>query len=106
MIFKVGSEVVAHHPGSIDDSDVEEIKDENVSLNERTPHQKNVQNKANTGEGPYETPVVLRTMPWAPSVVQDDDTEADDSETERDVTTKKATRVSSGDRDNLNVDID
>ena len=86
MIFKVGSEVVAHHPGSVDDSDVEEIKDENASLNERTPCQKNIQSKANTGEGPYETPVVLQTMPWALSVVQDDDTEAD--ETERDVATR------------------
>jgi hypothetical protein len=53
--------------------------------------------KANTSKVPYETPVILRTKPWAPSEVQDD-TDVEDSEIERLVSKfqKKVTKVSSG----------
>jgi hypothetical protein len=103
MIFQVGSEVVTHKPVANVDSDVEdEPEGENDSLYERTPRQQDVKRgKANTSEGPYETPAILRTKPWAPSVVEAGDTEAEDSEIERVVITpakgKKAMRVSSGD---------
>ena len=95
MIFQVGPDVVTHKPGADGDSDVEEVDGEN----KRTPRQQNVkQSKADTSEGPYKTPVMLRTKPWAPSV-QVDDTEVEDSEIEKDVIMKrkKATRVSSRD---------
>jgi hypothetical protein len=98
MIFQVDSEVITRKPGADSDSDVEEVEGENDGLNERTPRQQNIQqNKVNTSEGPYETPVILRTKPWAPSVAQLDDTDAEDSEIERVVVTKrtKVTRVSS-----------
>ena len=75
MIYEVGSEVITHKPES-DVEYVDELKDEN----EKTPRQQ--ESKAAT-EGPYETPVVLRTRPWAPPVAIPDDTEADDSEAER-----------------------
>ena len=101
MIFQVGSEIVTHKPETDGNSDVEEVEGGNDTL-ERTPRQQYVKQgnlKANTSEGPYETPVILRTNPWAPSVVQVDDTDVEDSEVERVVITKskKATRVSSGD---------
>jgi len=106
MIFQVGSEVLTHKPGAGGDTDVEEVEGEN-DLNEKTPRQKKVkQSKAGDSEEPYETPVILRTKPWAPSVAQVDDTEADseDSEIERLVTTKrkKTTRVSSEDTHGVN----
>jgi hypothetical protein len=101
MIFQVGSEAVTHKPRVDGDTYVEEVdKGENDALDERTPRQQDVKRgKATTdSEGPYETPVVLRTKLWAPSV-QVDDTEVEDSEYERVVITKKmkATRVSSED---------
>lgn len=98
MIFQVGSEVVTHKPGANVDSDVEdEPEGESDKLNEITPRQQHVKRgKANTREGSYETPVILRTKPWAPSV-EVDDTEAEDSEIERIVVIKgkKAEKVSS-----------
>jgi hypothetical protein len=67
-----------------------------------TPRQRDVkQGGPNTGEGPYETPVVLRTKRRAQTVqLEVDDTEAEDSEIEREVRKvimkrKKATKVSS-----------
>jgi hypothetical protein len=106
MIFEVGSEIVTHKPGADHhhhaadgNSDIEEVDGGND--NERTSHQKNVKHGAtNVSEEPYKTPVILRTKPWAPSVAQVDDTDAENSEIERVVITK-ATRVSSG--DNLNT---
>ena len=100
MIFQDGSEVVTHKPGANGDTDVEEVEGENDGFNEKTPRQQKVKIDANTSEGPYETPVILRTKPWAPLVAEVDDTEADESEIERVVIMKrkKATaRVSSGD---------
>jgi hypothetical protein len=94
MIFQFGSDIVTHKPQANSNSDVEEIVGENDNLNERTPRQQ--KNKANTYEGPYKTPVILREKPWAPSVVQDGDNEADDSEIERHLIAIKE-RVSSGD---------
>jgi hypothetical protein len=97
MIFQVGSEAVTHKPRVDGDTYVEEVdKGENDALDERTPRQQDVKRgKATTdSEGPYETPVVLRTKLWAPSV-QVDDTE-EESEFERVVVTKKM-KVSSGD---------
>jgi hypothetical protein len=107
MIFQVGSEAIIHKPasGAENDSDVEEVDDEDDTSDARTPRQQDVKRgKATTdSEGPYETPVVLRTKLWAPPV-QVDDTEAEDSEFERvDIEKIKATRVSSGDNA---VDID
>ena len=93
MIFQAGSEIVTHKPGADDKSDIEVDGEDN---NERTPRQKNVkQSTTIISEEPYETPVILRTKPWAPSVAQVNDTEAEDSEFERVVITrrKKATRV-------------
>jgi hypothetical protein len=85
MIFQVDSEIFTHKPGANNDSDVEvEVEDEN----EKTPRQKKdgiKQGKPDTSEEPYETPAILRTKRWAPSVAQVDDTEADDSEIEREV---------------------
>lgn len=100
MIFQVGSKIVTHKPAANGNSDVEEVEGENDSLNQRTPRQQNVkQSKANTSEEPlaYETPVILREKPWAPSVVQDNDTDEEDSEIERLVIAmrKKAAKVSS-----------
>ena len=100
MIFQVGSEVVTHKPGAEGDTDhVEEVEGENDTLDERTPRQQDVKRGTATAdsEGPYETPVVLRSKLWAPPV-QVDDTEAE-SELERLVITKKikATKVSSED---------
>jgi hypothetical protein len=111
MIYHDGSKVVALKPGADDNSFVEEVRveDEDDNLDERTPRQRNVKkHMADTShdddpEGPYKTPVVLRTKPWAPSVMPDD-TEADDSEIERIVSKlrkRKVTKVSSG--DNLNT---
>jgi hypothetical protein len=103
MIFQVGSEAVTHKPGAEGDSDVEEVEGENDTLYARTPRQQDIkQGKATTGsEGPYETPVVLRTKLWAPPV-QVDDTEAEESEFER-VEKIKAARVSSVDIDALRL---
>jgi hypothetical protein len=107
MIFQAGSELATHKPGAKGNSEsgvevLEEVegKSDSDTLNERTPRQQdNKRGKANTvtSEGPYETPVILRTKPWTPSAEQVDDTEADDSETERVVIMKKkkATTVSS-----------
>jgi len=100
LIFQVGSEIVTHKPGADGNSDIEKVDGEND--NERTPRQRDVRRSTTNiiSEEPYETPVILRTKPWAPSVAQVDDTDAEDSEvviTKR----KKATRVSSG--DNLNT---
>lgn len=98
LIFQEGSEVLTYRPEALD---VEVIGGGNDSPNERTPRQRQQnfkQGNADTNEGPYETPVVLRTKPWASSQdYQDDDTEAEDSEIERIVVAKrkKATRVSS-----------
>jgi hypothetical protein len=101
MIFQVGSEAVTHKPGAEGDTDVEEVEDENDSLDERTPRQQDgKRGKVTTdSEGPYETPVVLRTKLWVPPVQVDNDAEAGESEFETVVITKKinATRVSSGD---------
>jgi hypothetical protein len=98
MIYRDGSKLVTRKPGADENSHVEEVEGENDNSNERTPRQRNIKKKmADTGdslEGPYETPVVLRTKPWAPSVVPDDD--SDDSEIERMVRKlrkKKVTRV-------------
>ena len=93
MIFQVGSEIVTHKPGADDKSDIETVDGEND--NERTPRQKNAkQSITNISEELYKTPVILRTKPWAPSVAQVDDTDAEGSEVERVVITrKKATRV-------------
>jgi hypothetical protein len=102
LIFQVGSEIVTHRHGADGNSDIEKVDGEND--NERTPRQKNVQQSTtNINEEPYETPVILRTKPWAPSVARVDDTDPEDSEIERVVIPKrkKATRVSSG--DNLNA---
>jgi hypothetical protein len=97
MIYQVGPDVLTHKPGADGDYDVEEVD----GKNERTPRQNVKQSKADTSEGPYETPVILRTKPWAPSV-QVDDTEVEDSEIENVITkSKKAKRVSSGARANL-----
>jgi len=93
MIFQAGSEIVTHKPGVDDKSYIEVDGEDN---NERTPRQKNdKQTTTIISEEPYETPVILRTKPWAPSVAQVDDTDAEDSEFERVVITrrKKATRV-------------
>jgi hypothetical protein len=109
MVFEVGNEIVTRRPGVDGNFHVEEVQ-EVEGENERTPRQQNVKkSKADTSDGegpvgPYETPVVLRTKPWTPSVVQDD-TEADDSEIERMaiiLKRKRAARLSSG--DNLNAD--
>ena len=97
MIFQVASEIVTQKPGADGNSDVEKVDGEND--NERTPRQKDVKQSTTNmiSEEPYETPVILRTKPWAPSVAQVDDTDSEDSEIERVVITKrkKATRVSS-----------
>lgn len=102
MIFQVGSELATHKPGANGSTSVEipeeaEGESDSNTIGERTPRQQDdKRGKANTSEGPYETPVILRTKRWTPSVAQVDDTEADDSETERVVMMKrkKATRVS------------
>ena len=98
MIFQVGSKVFTHKPRANDDSDVEEVEGEGDSLNEITPCQQGIEQcKASTGTGPYEMPVILQTKHWALSVVQVENTEAEDSEIEREVIgkRKKAIRVSS-----------
>jgi hypothetical protein len=105
MILQVGSELTTHRPGAKGNSGVEVLEEieaksdsDTDTMNERTPRQQdNKRGKANTSEGPYETPVILRAMPRALLAAQADDTEADDSETERLVMIKrkKATRVSS-----------
>lgn len=101
MVFEVGNEIVTHRPGVNRNFHVEEVE-EVEGENERTPRQQNSKAATSDGDGPvgpYETPVVLRTKPWAPSVVQED-TEADDSEIERIANVlkmKRAARVSSGD---------
>jgi hypothetical protein len=98
MIFQVGSEAVTHKPGAEGDTDVEWVEGANDTLDERTPHQQDVKRRKATSdsEGPYETPVVLRTKLWVPPV-QVDDTEAGESDFETVVIKKiKATRVSSG----------
>ena len=74
LIFQAGSEIVTHKPGADGNSHIEEVDDEND--NERTPRQKNVKQSI-ISEKPYETPLILRTKPWAPSVAQVDDTDAD-----------------------------
>jgi hypothetical protein len=91
LIFQVGSEVFTHKPR------VEEDKGENDDIDEKTPRRQDFQqSNANTGEGPYETPVILRTKLWVPPVAND--TEADDSEIEREAIMKrkkgKKTKVS------------
>lgn len=99
MMFQVGSEVLTRKPGADGNSEFEEDEGGN---NEKTPRQQDVKRgKADTSEGPHETPVILRTKPWAPSVAQVDDTEAEDSEIERVVIAKrKKTTVSSDNTDN------
>lgn len=111
MIYEVGAKVVTLSPEGDGETIVEEAEGENDNLDEKTPQQQNVKKSmASTSDAPYhpyETPVVLRTKPWAPSVVPDD-TETDDSELERMISRlkeKKAAmaqaRVSS--EDNLNT---
>jgi hypothetical protein len=104
MIFQVGSEAVTQKPRAEGDTDVEWVEGENNTLDERTPRQQDVKrrkattasDRASDSEGPYETPVVLRTKLWVPPV-QVDDTEAGESDIETVVIKKiKATRVSSG----------
>jgi hypothetical protein len=90
LIFQVGSEVFTHKPRADGGSGVGEDEGENydTSIDEKTPRRRDFQHSnANTNEGPYETPVILRTKPWVPPVA--DDTEADDSEIERDAIMKR-----------------
>jgi hypothetical protein len=97
MMFQIGSKVVTRRPGDDNDSDVEAEGDDEGE-NKITPRQQNFkQGGVDGNEGPYETPFILRTKPWAPSVQVEKDTEAEDSEIEREVRRekKKATRVSS-----------
>ena len=105
VIFQVGSEIVTHKPGADGNSHIEDVDDEND--NERTPRQKYVKQSI-ISEKPYETPLILQTKPWAPSVAQVDDTDAEDSdsEIERVVITKrtKVTRVSSGVQETMMID--
>jgi hypothetical protein len=89
--------VVTLKPEADGNSFVDEIKDEDDNLDERTPPQRNVKtrsmaNTSNNPEGPYETPNILRTRPWASSVIPDD-TEAEDSEMERIISKMRANRV-------------
>ena len=90
MIFEDGSEVVTRRPGADGDTDVEEVEGENDTLNERTPRQQNIKRgNSDTREIPYVTLVVLRTHPWAPPVVEEDNAEANDSEIEMVVLKKR-----------------
>ena len=103
MVFQDGSKVVTHKPGDDSDSDIEVD-----TLNETTPRQQDIkQGKANTGQEPYETPVILRTKCWNPSAVEVNDTELEDSEIEKDVKKrKKATRPRVSSQDNVVAVID
>ena len=102
MIFQVGSEIATHKTGADNDSGIEEESEDNTS-NGRTPCQQDFKRgKANTSNEPYETPFTLRTKPWAPSVVEADDTEVEDSESEKVLSVTKGKKammkVSSGDK--------
>lgn len=98
MVFQDGSKVVTHKPGDDSDSDIKVD-----ALNETTPRQQDIeQGKANTGQEPYKTPVILRTKRWNPSAVEVNDTELEDSEIEKDVKKrKKATRPRVSSQDNI-----
>jgi hypothetical protein len=91
LIFQVGSEVFTHKPSVDGGSGVEVLEEdegETGDIDEETPRRRDFQqSNANTSEGPYETPVILRTKLWVPPVA--DDTEADDSEIERDAIMKR-----------------
>ena len=71
MIFQSGSEVVTYKPGANGDTDVEDLEIEGEDYAIRTtPHVR--QGKADISEGPYETPVILRTKRRALPVQVDD----------------------------------
>jgi len=94
LILQVGSEVITHKPKASQNTDYEEVEGGGGALNQATPRQQDIQHR--NDEGPYETPVILRTKRFAPSI-QVDDTEAYDSEIDRELIVrkrKKATTVS------------
>lgn len=82
MIYEVGSEIVTHKPTSSADS----YSDTEVEGgSEATPRQQDgIQGKPNTSEGPYETPVILRTKRGVVQVENDTD-ENSASEIEREI---------------------
>lgn len=98
MIFQAGSEVATYRPraNSNADSDVEKVEGEDYHSTGTTPRQQDVKQlqgrgKANISEGPYETPIILRTKRRAPPV-QVDDTDCE-SESEIVIKKKKSLRA-------------
>ena len=82
MIYEVGSEIVTHKPTSSADS-YSNIEAEGGS--KATLHQQDgIQGRPNTSEGPYKTPVILRTKHGVVQVENDTD-ENSASEIEREV---------------------
>ena len=82
MIYEVGSEIVTHKPTSSADSysDTEVEGGSEATLRQ----QDGIQGKPNTSEGPYETPVILRTKCRVVQVENDTD-EKSASEIEREI---------------------
>lgn len=96
MIFQVGSEIFTHKPGANSDRDSNiEVGVEGKNETPATPRQQDVRQGDLAGPLAYETPVILRTKRRAPSIVEVDDTEAENSEIERKVAIMKRKKAMS-----------